>query len=111
MPVIYALCVIGSFLINHLMFDVNIMFIFGLLGLLFRAIDLPAAPFLLGVILGPMADSNLRRAMIISDGSLAPMLARPICIVFLIVIAFMVLSQTGLFKLLGKALPRKQGKK
>jgi putative tricarboxylic transport membrane protein len=102
MPIIYVLCVIGAFLINHNMFDVRIMFVFGLIGFLLRKIDFPSAPFLLGVILGPMADSNLRRALIISDGSLAPMFARPICIVFLIVIAFMILSQAGLFKALKK---------
>jgi putative tricarboxylic transport membrane protein len=102
MPIIYVLCVIGAFLINHNMFDVRIMFVFGLIGFLLRKVDFPSAPFLLGVILGPMADSNLRRALIISDGSLAPMFARPICVVFLIVIGFMILSQTGLFKALKK---------
>jgi len=98
MPIIYVLCVIGAFLINHIMFDVQVMFIFGIIGLLLRSIDFPSAPFLLGVILGPMADSNIRRALIISDGSLAPMFTRPICIIFLVVILFMILSQTGLFR-------------
>jgi len=81
---------------------VRMMFIFGIVGLLLRATDIPSAPFLLGVILGPMADSNLRRALIISNGSLAPMLARPICVVFLIVIAFMIISQTGLLRFFKK---------
>lgn len=103
MPIIYVLCVIGAYLINHMMFDVRVMFVFGLVGLLLRAIEFPSAPFLLGVILGPMADSNLRRALIISDGSLLPMLSRPICLVFLAVILGMILSQTGLFRLLKRA--------
>lgn len=102
MPIIYVLCVIGAFLINHNDFDVKMMFIFGIVGLLLRATGIPSAPFLLGVILGPMADSNLRRALIISNGSLAPMLARPICVVFLIIIAFMIISQTGLPRLIRK---------
>ena len=102
MPIIYVLCVIGAFLINHNGFDVRMMFVFGLVGILLRAVEIPSAPFLLGVILGPMADSNLRRALIISNGSLSPMLARPICVVFLAVIAFMILSQTGLFKYMKK---------
>jgi len=106
MPIIYTLCVIGAFLINHNAFDVKMMFIFGMVGLLLRAVSIPSAPFLLGVILGPMADSNLRRALIISNGSLEPMLGRPICIVFLVVIAFMILSQTGLLRLLKKAVKR-----
>ena len=51
-----------------------------------------------GVILGSMADQNLRRGLRISKGSLGPMLQRPICVVFLIVNILMILSQTGLFK-------------
>jgi len=102
MPVIFVLCVIGAFLINHLMFDVKVMFVFGMVGILLRVVNLPSAPFLLGVILGPMADSNLRRALIISDGSMMPMLTAPICQFFLVIIMFMILSQTGVFRLLSK---------
>lgn len=102
MPIIYLLCVIGAYLINYNLFDVKVMFIFGLIGLILSYVGAPAAPFLLGVILGPMCDSNLRRALRLSDGSFAPMFQRPVCIAFLIVIAFMILSQTGLFSLLFK---------
>ncbi len=98
MPIIYLLCVIGSYLINYNLFDVKVMFVFGMVGLILSWVGAPAAPFLLGVILGPMTDSNLRRALRLSDGSFAPMFQRPICIFFLIVCAFMVLSQTGLFR-------------
>jgi putative tricarboxylic transport membrane protein len=98
--------VIGAFLINHNAFDVKMMFIFGIVGLALRAVNIPSAPFLLGVILGPMADANLRRALIISNGSLVPMFARPICLVFLVVIAVMILSQTGLLRVMKKALRR-----
>jgi putative tricarboxylic transport membrane protein len=62
----------------------------------------PFNRFILGVILGPMADSNLRRAIRLHDGSFATMFERPICVFFLIVIVFMILSQTGLFKLFRK---------
>lgn len=100
MPIIYLLCVIGSYLINYNLFDVKVMFVFGIVGLLLSFLGAPAAPFLLGVILGPMADSNLRRGLRLSDGSLAPMFDSPICIAFLIIIAFMIVSQTGLLALL-----------
>lgn len=102
MPVIFLLCVIGAYLINYNKFDIKVMFVFGMIGLALSATDFPAAPFLLGVILGPMADSNLRRGLRLSDGSFMPMLQRPICIFFLIVIAFMILSQLGLFKSIKK---------
>jgi putative tricarboxylic transport membrane protein len=102
MPIIFLLCVIGSYLINYNMFDVKVMFVFGLVGLAITSANIPTAPFLLGVVLGPMTDSNLRRALKLHDGSFSTMLQRPICIFFLIIIAFMILSQTGLFKLFRK---------
>ena len=98
MPIIYTLCVIGSYLINYNMFDVKVMFVFGIFGTLLTSLHFPAAPFLLGVILGPMCDSNLRRALNLSDGSLAPLVQRPICIFFLVLIVIMILAQLGVFK-------------
>ena len=98
MPIIYVLCVVGAYVINNTIFDIKVMFVFGILGFFLAAMNYPAAPFLLGVILGPMADSNLRRALTISEGSIMPMLERPICWVFLIMIVGLLLSQTGLFK-------------
>lgn len=97
MPVIFLLCVVGAYLINYNKFDIKVMFVFGMVGLALSATDFPAAPFLLGVILGPMADSNLRRGLRLSDGSLLPMFQRPICIFFLLIIAFMIISQLGVF--------------
>ncbi len=98
MPAIYTLCVIGSYLINYNMFDVKVVFIFGLLGTILSILHFPSAPFLLGVILGSMCDSNLRRALTLSDGSIAPLFTRPICIFFLILIVAMILAQLGVFK-------------
>ncbi|MCL2001120.1 MAG: tripartite tricarboxylate transporter permease [Planctomycetes bacterium] len=105
MPVIFLLCVIGAYLINYNLFDVKVMFVFGLVGLGMAYMGIPAAPFLLGVVLGPMTDSNLRRALRLSNGSFAPMLERPICIVFLFICAFMIISQTGVLKLLKRKKP------
>lgn len=98
MPIIFVLCVVGSYVINYNLFDVKVMFVFGIIGYLLSETGYPAAPFLLGVILGPMADSNLRRALTITDGSMLPMFQRPICIVFLIVIAMLIVGQTGIMK-------------
>ncbi|MDY4611105.1 MAG: tripartite tricarboxylate transporter permease [Sphaerochaetaceae bacterium] len=109
MPIIFTLCIIGSYLVNYNMFDVKVMFVFGLVGSILTALEFPAAPFLLGVILGPMADSNLRRALRLSDGSLAPLLQRPICVFFMILILFMILAQFGLFRKLKKVIMKKRG--
>lgn len=100
MPIIFVLCVVGSYLINYNMFDVKVMFVFGLVGIVLSNMKFPSAPFLLGVILGSMLDSNLRRALRLSDGSFAPMFQRPICIFFMIFILVILLAQTGVFKLI-----------
>lgn len=105
MPVIYVLCTVGSFVINHLMFDVRVMFVFGIVGFFMSAAEFPGAPFILGVILGNMTDSNLRRALTISSGSFLPMFQRPISLVFLTVIILLVLSQ---FKIFDRLFKKKQ---
>ncbi|QIK73415.1 tripartite tricarboxylate transporter permease [Propioniciclava coleopterorum] len=97
MPIIFVLCAIGSYLINYSLFDVAMMFVFGLIGYFMYEFGFPAAPFLLGVILGPMADSNLRRGLILSDGSLMPMFTRPISLVFIVLIALVLATQLGFF--------------
>ncbi|WP_101842588.1 tripartite tricarboxylate transporter permease [Halobacillus sp. Marseille-P3879] len=56
--------VVGSYALNNSVFDVWVMFISGLIGLLFRRLDYPLGPLILGLILGPMAESNFRRALI-----------------------------------------------
>ncbi|MGO1509073.1 MAG: tripartite tricarboxylate transporter permease [Actinomycetaceae bacterium] len=98
MPIIYVLCVIGAYLINYSLFDVTMMLVFGLVGIFLYEFGFPAAPFLLGVILGPMADSNLRRALILSDGSWLPMFQRPISLAFLLAIAVIIAAQLGAFR-------------
>lgn len=97
MPIIFVICAVGSFVIDNKISSVYMMFIFGIVGILLAKTKMPAAPFLLGVVLGPMADSNLRRSLVLSDGSLMPFLTRPICIFFVIGIVIMVLAQLNVF--------------
>ncbi|SHJ98817.1 tripartite tricarboxylate transporter permease [Paramaledivibacter caminithermalis] len=104
MPVIFVLCTVGAFVINNRIFDVYLMFIFGIVGLFLAKLNYPAAPFLLGVILGPMADTNLRRALVLSKGSLKPFFTRPISIFFIVLIMVLILSQLNFVKGLKKEL-------
>ena len=83
MPIVFALCVIGSYAINVRLFDLWVMFAFGLIGYAMRQNNYPAAPMVLGVILGDMLDVSLRRALIRTEGDLAPFFTRPICLVLL----------------------------
>ena len=59
------------------------MFLFGVVGWLMRRFDFPAAPLVLGLILGRMVEENLRRALILSGGQVAFLLTRPIALVLL----------------------------
>lgn len=102
MPIIFVLCVVGTYVLNGRMFDVWIMLLFGLLGYFMRLNDFPAAPFVLGFILGPMADTNMRRALMLAKGSLLPFVTRPVSLVLLIAMVLVMVS---------KYIPRKRGVK
>jgi putative tricarboxylic transport membrane protein len=93
MPIIFVCCVIGSFVISNRIFDVKLMFWFGILGILMRQMKYPAAPFLLGIILGNMADENLRRTLILNHGDISSFFTRPISLFFVIFILLILLPQ------------------
>lgn len=65
-PIILILCSIGTFALQASVFDLMVMFGFGLVGILFRAANYPLAPIVIGIILGPILENNLRRALLIS---------------------------------------------
>jgi putative tricarboxylic transport membrane protein len=67
LPIIALLCVLGAFAQKMSMFDIYLMFGFGVLGLCMRKFDIPIGPLVLGVILGNMLDQNFRRAMLIFE--------------------------------------------
>jgi putative tricarboxylic transport membrane protein len=67
MPLIIPLCMLGAFAVNLNYFDVYIMLAAGLVGYVLHRFGFPLAPMVLAVILGPLADENLRRAMIIFE--------------------------------------------
>src|SRR5690606_9231217 len=81
MPVIMVLCTVGAFAIASRVFDIWIMVAFGVIGYLLRAFGFPLAPLILGVVLGPILDANLRRGLLLSGGSLEPFFSRPISMV------------------------------
>lgn len=80
------LCIIGSFALNNSYFDVIVMFSAGVAGFLFKVYDFPTGPFVLGLLLGKMLEANLRRALVMSHGSLMIFLERPVTCVFLVLI-------------------------
>ncbi len=80
---VIVLGTVGSYALNNAVADVWAMYVAGLAGFLFRKTRIPLGPLVLGLILGPMMESNLRRALILSRGDWPAMLARPILLAFL----------------------------
>jgi len=85
---IVIFCIVGSYSINNNFFDVYVMIFFGLIGFFFDKIGIPLAPIILGIILGPMVENNLRVGLIQSDGSLLPFVVRPICLILILMMIF-----------------------
>ena len=88
LPVVSVLCVIGAFSLSNSFFHIFIALGFGVIGVFMRKYGYPVAPLILGVILGPMAESNLNRALLISGNSLMVFIERPFSLAFLILAAF-----------------------
>jgi putative tricarboxylic transport membrane protein len=70
-PVIIVICAIGAYTVHSSMFDVWLMLVFGVLGYLFKKLKYPLAPLVLALVLGDMAESSFRQAMLLSQGSLS----------------------------------------
>ena len=90
LPIVTVLCVIGAFACNNTMFDVLLMFIFGLLGFFMRRHGYPVAPMTLGIVLGGMMDANFRRAISLAaseENKIACLFGRPVTIVLLFLTA------------------------
>jgi putative tricarboxylic transport membrane protein len=90
-PAILVFCCIGVYSLNNSAIEVVIMVIFGLVGYVFTKTGCEGAPFLLGFILGPLMEENLRRAMLIARGNPMVFLNRPISAVLLAISAFLLL--------------------
>jgi putative tricarboxylic transport membrane protein len=90
-PVTLAICIIGAYSVRNTMFDVWTAIAFGMLGYFMKLRDWPAAPLILGFILGPMLEQHFRATLQMSGGSLDIFLSRPIAILFLGLTAVVVL--------------------
>jgi len=91
LPIVLTLCVIGSYGLNNRMFDVWTMLFFGVLGFGMKKFDIPATPLLLGFILGPIIETELRRGLMRSQGSFLPFFTEPISGVILTLTILIVL--------------------
>jgi putative tricarboxylic transport membrane protein len=97
-PLILVLCVYGTYAVNNSVFDVGVMFAMGWLGFVFLRYGIPAAPFLIAFILGPLLEDNFRQAMLMSGGTPEVLFRGPITWFFwgLTVLAVAAIARGGL---------------
>lgn len=77
-PIVLMFCAYGAYAVNNNIFDVWLMLGFGVMGYVFNRAAIPAAPFLIGFILGPMFEDNLRRSLLIGQNDLSVFVRGPI---------------------------------
>lgn len=92
LPLIMLLCMVGSYSLANNLFDVVLMVCFGALGYFLQKADISPAPIVLGAVLGPMFETNLRRSMILSQGNILPFATRPVALVLKAIIMYIILS-------------------
>jgi TctA family transporter len=90
-PAIIVFCCIGVYIINSKPFDAFVMAFFAVFGYVALKLDCEPAPLILGFVLGPMMEENLRRALLISRGDPMVFLQEPISLAFLLVAAGLLL--------------------
>ena len=84
LPIIIFFCLVGTYAIRNEPFDLMIMVLFGVTGFILNKINIPTAPLILGFILSPIVESNLRRSLVLSNGDLTTLFTRPLSATFLI---------------------------
>ena len=84
---------VGVYSTHNSLFDVSEVAVFGIVGAVFLALDFPAAPLVLGYVLGPLLEENFRRAMLLSRGELSVFVTRPISAWIIAACALLIAAQ------------------
>jgi putative tricarboxylic transport membrane protein len=82
-PLIFGISIVGVYTVSGSLFDLSMLMAFGLLGYLMRKLDYPAAPMVLGLVLGDAMERALRQSLMMSQGDLMILVGRPISAVML----------------------------
>lgn len=94
-PMIALFCLVGAYSLRNSSYDILIMLFFGVIGYLMRKLNYEAAPLVMAFVLGPLMELNLRRSLILSDGSFQIFLSRSISAGFLLIAAIIILISLG----------------
>lgn len=81
--------IIGAYALRNSLFDVGVVLIFGVVGFLMERAEMPLPPLILGLILGPMIEENLRVGLVKTDGSLIPFFTRPISLSLFVILVLL----------------------
>lgn len=81
-PVVLVLCVYGGYAVNNNLFDILVMMLVGLLGFAMLRASIPAAPFLIAFVLGPLLEDNFRQSLLLSQGGPEIFVRNEICLIF-----------------------------
>ncbi|MDC0763140.1 tripartite tricarboxylate transporter permease [Brevibacillus sp. AG] len=100
-PMIVAISVFGVYAVRVSVFDLVLLLLCGLVGYFLAKNDFPMAPLVLGLVLGPMIENNLRRALTTSNGDFSIFIQKPVSLVFLI-IAVLWITVPLIMKMRGK---------
>jgi putative tricarboxylic transport membrane protein len=91
-PLILLFCLIGVYSVSNTTFDIYVMIVFGLVGYLMKKFEYEPAPLVLAFVLGPMLENNLRKSLILSQGTFGLFFTRPISAVCLVVALLLLVS-------------------
>ena len=98
LPIVALLAVLGSYALGLSITNLYLMVAVGVVAYILTEMDYPIAPLVIGVILGPMADENLRRALMVGQGDLSAFLTRPVSVILIMAILVTILAQIPAYR-------------
>ncbi|SNS85292.1 tripartite tricarboxylate transporter permease [Tropicimonas sediminicola] len=108
-PSVLLLSMIGVYAIQSSVYDLWFAFIFGIVGYVLRKFDYPLSPIVIGIILGPIAEGNLRRSLLLSQDGLSIFAERPIALTILAIDLLVILWVLLPRRVKGRLVPSRAG--
>jgi len=90
-PIVVVFAIIGAYAFRSNLFDLIVMFIFGVLGYIFIKINIPLPPIVIAFILGGILEAKIRQALLISGGNFTTFFTKPISLAFFLLTIYIVL--------------------
>lgn len=88
--IVVAFCLVGAFVLNYSVFNIGVAVVFGFIGYLMKKADYPTGPFILSLVLTPMAENYFRQSIMLGQGSWKIFVDRPVSLVFVVLLTAIV---------------------